>query len=119
MRAGDITVSWCAIGSSIGISLVQTHLTRNTVIAHAALSERVTAASPAWNNPATHAIFNVHSPGGAAFLDLAVTQQASMIGYIDDFWFMLYLTLAVIPLLLLIRPPRRAASVEEPLALVD
>jgi MFS transporter, DHA2 family, multidrug resistance protein len=107
------------IGSSIGISLVQTLLTRNTVIAHAALSERVTAASPAWNNPATHAIFNVHSPGGAAFLDLAVTQQASMIGYIDDFWFMLYLTLAVIPLLLLIRPPRRAASVEEPLALVD
>ena len=28
-----------------------------------------------------------------------------MIAYIDDFWLMLFLTLAVIPLLLLIRPP--------------
>ena len=29
-----------------------------------------------------------------------------MIAYIDDFWLMLFLTVAVIPLLLLIRPPR-------------
>ena len=28
-----------------------------------------------------------------------------MIAYIDDFWLMLFLTVAVIPLLLLIRPP--------------
>ncbi len=33
----------------------------------------------------------------------AVTQQAAMIAYIDDFWFMLFLTLLVTPLLLLIR----------------
>jgi DHA2 family multidrug resistance protein len=107
------------IGSSIGISLVQTLLTRNTVIAHSALSERVTAASPAWTNPATAKLFDVHSPGGAAFLDLAVTRQASMIAYIDDFWFMLYLTLTVIPLLLLIRPPRRTAGAEQHLAVAD
>ena len=30
-----------------------------------------------------------------------------MIAYIDDFWLMLFLTLAVLPLLLLIRPPKR------------
>jgi DHA2 family multidrug resistance protein len=34
-----------------------------------------------------------------------ITQQATMIAYIDDFRLMLYLTLLVIPLLLLIRPP--------------
>ncbi len=33
-----------------------------------------------------------------------------MIAYIDDFWLMLFLTLAVTPLLLLIRPPGRAKS---------
>jgi DHA2 family multidrug resistance protein len=107
------------IGSSIGISLVQTLLTRNTVIAHASLVERVTRGSSAWNNPAVAAAFNVRVPTGAALLDGAVTQQAAMIAYIDDFWFMLFLTLLVTPLLLLIRPPRRGNLVEEPQAIMD
>jgi DHA2 family multidrug resistance protein len=42
-----------------------------------------------------------------------ITQQASMIAYINDFRLMLYLTLAVIPVLLLIRAPRRAAVAQE------
>jgi DHA2 family multidrug resistance protein len=107
------------IGSSIGISLVQTLLTRNTVIAHASLAERVTSGSFAWNNPAVAAAFDVRIPAGAALLDGAITQQAAMIAYIDDFWFMLLLTLLVTPLLLLIRPPRRGNIVEEPQAIMD
>ncbi len=93
------------IGSSIGISLVQTMLVRNTVIAHAAMTERLTYANPAWTNPAVARAFDMSSAGGPAFLDSVVTQQAAMLAYIDDFWLMLILTLAVIPLLLLIRPP--------------
>jgi DHA2 family multidrug resistance protein len=98
------------IGSSIGISLVQTLLVRNTVIAHASLAERVTVASPAWNNPAIARAYDLSTAGGAAFLDSQVTQQAAMIAYIDDFWLMLFLTLAVMPLLLLVRPPSRNAA---------
>jgi DHA2 family multidrug resistance protein len=100
------------IGSSIGISLVQTMLVRNTVIAHAALTERVTAASSAWNNPAMAQAYDVARSNGAAFLDATVTQQAAMIAYIDDFWLMLFLTLIVIPLLLLIRPPSRQRNAD-------
>ena len=107
------------IGSSIGISLVQTLLTRNTVIAHASLVERVTTGSPAWHNSAVAAAYGVRTPAGAALLDGAVTQQAAMIAYIDDFWFMLFLTVLVMPLLLLIRPPRRGAIVEDPQAVMD
>jgi DHA2 family multidrug resistance protein len=107
------------IGSSIGISLVQTMLTRNTVAAHASLVERVTTGSSAWNNPAVAAAYGTHTPAGAAFLESAVTQQAAMIAYIDDFWFMLFLTVLVMPLLLLIRPPRRGTIVEEPQAIID
>jgi MFS transporter, DHA2 family, multidrug resistance protein len=99
------------IGSSIGISLVQTLLVRNTVIAHASMVERVTTASPAWNNPAMARAYDVGTPMGAAFLDGMVTQQAAMIAYIDDFWLMLFLTLAVTPLLLLIRPPAHTKAV--------
>jgi DHA2 family multidrug resistance protein len=108
------------VGSSIGISLVQTLFTRNTVIAHAAIVERVTSASSAWNNPAVAAAFDVRTPVGAAFLDSAVTRQAAMIAYIDDFWFMLALTVLVIPLLLLIkRPSRNLDLAEEPTAFID
>jgi DHA2 family multidrug resistance protein len=93
------------IGSSIGISLVQTMLVRNTVIAHASLTERITTGNAAWANPVIARAYDVRTPGGAAFLESSVTQQASMLAYIDDFWLMFYLTLAVIPLLALIRPP--------------
>jgi MFS transporter, DHA2 family, multidrug resistance protein len=106
------------IGSSIGISLVQTLLTRNTVIAHASLAERVTTGSSAWHNPAVSAAYDVHVPAAAALLDGAVNQQAAMIAYIDDFWFMLFLTLLVLPLLLLIRPPRGPVT-EDPQAVMD
>jgi DHA2 family multidrug resistance protein len=37
-----------------------------------------------------------------------INQQSAMIAYLNDFRLMLYLTLAVIPLLLLIRAPKRA-----------
>jgi MFS transporter, DHA2 family, multidrug resistance protein len=95
------------VGSSIGISLVQTLLVRNTVIAHAALAERVNSSNPAWHNPAIARAYDLNTLGGAALLDSTVTQQASMMAYINDFWLMLFLTLAVVPLLLLIRPPGR------------
>jgi MFS transporter, DHA2 family, multidrug resistance protein len=98
------------IGSSIGISLVQTMLVRNTVISHAALTERLTYANPAWHNPAVAKAYDLGTLGGAAFLDSTVTQQAAMMAYIDDFWLMFFLTLAVVPLLLLIRPPGRQAA---------
>ncbi|HWG72357.1 MAG TPA: hypothetical protein VN692_23285, partial [Steroidobacteraceae bacterium] len=95
------------IGSSIGISLVQTMLVRNTVIAHASLTERLTVLNPAWHNPGIAASYDLSTRAGAAFLDSAVTQQAAMLGYIDDFWLMLYLTVAVTPLLLLIKAPAK------------
>ena len=106
------------IGSSIGISLVQTLLIRNTVIAHSSLAERVTAGSSAWHNPAVSAVFGSHAPAGSALLESAVSQQAAMIAYIDDFWFMLFLTLLVTPLLLLIRPARHPVT-EDPQAIMD
>jgi len=100
------------LGSSVGISMVQTILVRSTVSSHAALVERITYSNPAWSNPAVATVYDMGRPSGAAALDGAITQQASMIAYINDFRLMLYLTLAVIPLLLLIRAPQRSASAE-------
>jgi DHA2 family multidrug resistance protein len=107
------------IGSSIGISLVQTVLVRNTASVHAALVERITYANPAWNNPAVASAYDVTRPTGAAALDAMVTQQAAMIAYINDFRLMMYLTLAVIPLLLLLRAPRRTDAPVDTHAVMD
>jgi DHA2 family multidrug resistance protein len=92
------------IGSSIGISVVQTFITRNTQVVHASLATHVSVYDPAVQNQ-----LDLHSPTAIAMLNQQITQQASMIAYIDDFKLMFIATLMVIPLLVIIRPARRAA----------
>ncbi len=92
------------IGSAIGISVVQTLLTRNTQIMHAALAEHVTPYTlhqPAY--AASH--IDPASPSGILALNDLITRQAVMIAYNNDFKLMMIVTIAVIPLLLLLRPP--------------
>jgi DHA2 family multidrug resistance protein len=98
------------VGSSIGISLVQTVLERNTVAVHASLVEKITHGNPGWNNPAVASAYDLSRAGGAAALDALVEQQSQMIAYVNDFRLMLYLTLAVIPLLLFLKPPGPQAA---------
>ena len=94
------------IGSSIGIALVQALLVRNTQIVHASLVTHINSANPALNDP--NSMYSAATQLGAAMIDNDITRQASMIAYVDDYWLMLLLTAGVIPLLLLIRPPKAA-----------
>jgi DHA2 family multidrug resistance protein len=75
--------------------------------------ERITRANPAWNNAAIASAYDPARLSGAAALDGLITRQASMIAYINDFRLMLYMTIAVIPLVLVIRSPRRGAAPAE------
>lgn len=96
------------IGSSIGISIVQTLLTQNTQIAHSSLAQYITPYNPLPGAAAT--FYNPHTAAGLAALNAEVTRQASMIAYVDDFKFMMIMTLIVMPLLLLVRTPRHGKS---------
>jgi DHA2 family multidrug resistance protein len=96
------------IGSSIGIALVQVLLVRNTNTAHEALSAHVNSANAALQDPA--GVYSMATQAGAALIDSEVTRQASMIAYVDDYWLMMLLTLAVIPMLILIRPPKASSG---------
>ncbi|MES1993097.1 MAG: DHA2 family efflux MFS transporter permease subunit [Pseudomonadota bacterium] len=98
------------IGSSIGISLVQTLLVRNTQIMHASLAEKITYANPAFNDPVVASVYNLGTLEGLATLNGEITRQAAMIAYVDDFWMMTILTVLVIPLLLLISPPKKGEA---------
>ncbi len=94
------------IGSSIGIATVQALLTRNTQTMHARLAEHLTPYAPA----VRLAPYDTATPHGLAALNGLVTQQAQMIAYNNDFKLLLVLTLAVMPLLLLLRSGRPAAG---------
>jgi len=96
------------IGSSIGIALVQALLVRNTQIAHASLATQINPANPAVRDPAS--LYDMATQAGPALINGEITRQASMIAYVDDYRLMMLLTLAVIPMLLLIRPPKAAAA---------
>lgn len=93
------------IGSSVGISYVETLLSRNTQTLHEGLGGHVTALNP---------LVTLPPPGSSglttalAVMDAEVTRQAAMIAYVDDFKLMMLMTLAVVPLIVLLRPNRKA-----------
>jgi len=88
------------LGSSIGISVVNTLLTRNTQIMHATLGENVNRYSALLRSQFPGGLANLRSIAG---LNATVTEQATMIAYNNDFKLMMFLSLAAIPLVLLLR----------------
>ncbi|ARP92116.1 EmrB/QacA family drug resistance transporter [Bordetella genomosp. 9] len=94
------------IGSSIGISAMQTLLVRNSATLHASLAAYVSASTLAAHPDALSRVFNVGDAAGLAGLNEVITNQASFIAYLDDFRFMMWMTLAAIPCLLFMRTRR-------------
>ena len=99
------------LGSSIGISVVETLLTRNTQIMHSTLAEHVSAYNPILQ----HQMGGSPTVAALAGVNAAVTGQAAMVAYNDDFQLMMYLCLAAIPLVLLLR--KGGARPSEPMAI--
>jgi DHA2 family multidrug resistance protein len=86
------------VGSSIGISVVSSVLTRQTQVNHAEIARYVTAANRLLTAPPVVRVWNPFSPAGRATLDHVVTQQAQIIAYVDDYRLLMFATLAVIPM---------------------
>jgi MFS transporter, DHA2 family, multidrug resistance protein len=97
------------IGSSIGISIVATLLARNTQISHAVLAGHITPFHHAEGFATAAPLSSTQVLG---LLNAEVTRQAAMIAYLDDFKLMMFVTVACLPLLLLLR--KRQSSEELP-----
>ena len=95
------------LGGSIGIAILETQLTQNTQIVHSRLVEWLRPDNPLAQAPYLGAPFSLTDPSGLAALNQEVTRQAAMIAYNDDFALMLIVILVSLPLLLLVRVPRR------------
>ena len=91
------------IGSSVGISVVNSLLTRNTQVNHADIAQHVTAINRMFEAPMISRLWNPLTAAGRTALDAVVTQQAQIIAYIDDYKLLMIATLAVMPLLLVFR----------------
>jgi DHA2 family multidrug resistance protein len=97
------------IGSSIGIAILMAALAiyyrqnREVLVTHI--------------NPFNAVLNNMHlgilDPGNAAGLEMLnnlVQREALMLGYLDDFRLMMLVTLATMPLVLILRPPKQPAG---------
>ena len=98
------------IGSSVGISVVNALLTRNTQVNHAIIASHVTAVNRGFDIPAVAHFWDPLTAAGRTALDAVITQQAQIIAYIDDYKLLMIATLAVLPLLLVFRRASRPAG---------
>jgi DHA2 family multidrug resistance protein len=91
------------IGSSIGISVVNALLTRNTQVNHAAIAQHVTSVNRLFDDPMITQFWNPLTAVGRAALDAVITRQAQIIAYIDDYKLLMIATIAVLPLLIVFK----------------
>ena len=92
------------LGGSIGIALASAYQIRQSAAAHESMAARIAPSDPMipWALPP---IFDGRD--GLAGLNGEITRQASMIGYDAAFGWMFFASIAILPLILLMRPARR------------
>lgn len=102
-----------SIGSSVGISIVAALLARNVQVSHADLAAHVTEFSlPV--DPNTALLMGPAGDAAMAMLNGEINRQAAMIAYINNFHFMMWLTILILPLVLLLRKPARRKVEDDP-----
>jgi len=93
------------VGSSIGISIMFTLLTRSVQTNHSELVQHISPYNPLLRNFPMPGGLDPTSTLGLAGLERLVSQQAVMISYINDFKVMMVMALLIVPLVFLLRKP--------------
>lgn len=94
-----------SIGSSVGISIVTTYLARNIQISHSDLATHITNSFVTVIDFSTSDRFPIIGETAVRMIDAEVNRQAAMIAYVNDFYLMMWMTLAVVPFVFLMRRP--------------
>lgn len=102
------------LGSSIGISVVVFELGQFSSKSHAALAEFVNPFRPAMQQ--LPALLDPGAVGGRALLDALVQKQAALLAFLADFKLMLFVTLAALPLVFVMRRPAPHATADDEVA---
>jgi DHA2 family multidrug resistance protein len=94
-----------SLGGSVGISMLVALLARNLQVSHADLAAEVTPASMPPLDPAMLSLLGSGGHALLAMIDAEINRQAAMIAYINDFYLMMIVTVAALPLVLLMKKP--------------
>jgi DHA2 family multidrug resistance protein len=100
-----------SIGQSAGISMVTVYLTRNIQVSHADLAQHITDHVVPGLNLSQIFQYGILSDAVFEMIDGMVNKQAAMIAYIDDFYLMAWISIAVLPLVLLLQKPKGKVEV--------
>lgn len=96
-----------SLGSSAGISVVQAMVIRDSALAHSVLASRIDPADPVVRS-ALPRMMDPTTLNGLQVLNLEITRQGAMIGYVTVFSWMMLVTLAMLPLVMILRPAKVA-----------
>jgi DHA2 family multidrug resistance protein len=99
------------LGGSLGIAMAEVFSVRRGAVAHEGLAQHIVPTDPMIRSSLPH-LFD-GADGGLSALNAEVTRQATMIGYDAAFGSMFLISLAILPLLLLMRPAQRGATIVE------
>jgi DHA2 family multidrug resistance protein len=102
------------LGGSVGISTLVAALAENTQIVHSRLVEGLRLDNPLAQAPYLAPHFSLTAPSGMAALNAEVTRQAAMVAYLNDFKMLMFVAIASIPLLLIIRGPQQRELTSAP-----
>jgi DHA2 family multidrug resistance protein len=103
-----------AVGSSLGISILATYFSRSTQQSWALLRGDINPYSEPLHAYLAPLHLGVQDPQGIAIAARAVLHQAQNIGYIDSFWFATLNFVMMLPLLLLVRTPKKVDATTPP-----
>lgn len=103
-----------SIGASAGISIVTTVLARSIQISHEDLASNVTGSFSQVVDVSTMDRYQELGEAGLRMIDGMVNREAAMIAYVNDFHLMMWMSLAVIPLVFLIRKAQPLQPMDRP-----
>jgi DHA2 family multidrug resistance protein len=96
------------VGSAIGISITSALLDHMSQAEHANLAQFITPFDrPLQAGGAVTKMLDPTTPGGAALLNSMIDTQSQIIGYIDDYKFLLLTTIPAVACLFLMRKPKQ------------
>ncbi len=96
------------IGMSIGVSVVITMLARGTQSSNAALAQYIHPFSLPQRAAVDAGALDPSTPQGLALIEAEVARQAATLAYLQDFRLMMWVTVAAMPLIVLLRPAKTA-----------
>lgn len=92
------------IGTSVGISFLQIMTIRNAGTVQSRLVEGVKPDNPVLDLGLPD--FDFTSMQSVAGVNHEIARQAMMVGYVESFWFLFLLSLVLMPIIWLMRPPK-------------